>query len=114
MKKFKPIKYTGITVLSHIKITPEKILNTVADITCISIEEMKSQKRQAKLVEARQIAIYLIKKHSKLTLKEIGKMFGNRDHTTVIYAIRTIDGLMEVDKKFNFYLTNINRKLYEN
>jgi chromosomal replication initiator protein len=60
---------------------------------------MSSQSRHAHIAQARQIAIYLIKKHTKLSLEEIGDMF-NRDHATVLYSIQVIENNMFMSSDF--------------
>lgn len=60
---------------------------------------MQQKTRKKEVVEARQIAMTVLKKHSNLSLKNIGKLFGNRDHTTVLHALATIRDLVETDNE---------------
>ena len=70
---------------------------------------MRSRKRE--LVQARQIAMTLININTKLTLKYIGEMIGNRDHATVIHSRETVNNLFETEKNFRYDLKYLVRKL---
>ena len=78
-------------------ITIDKIQNTVAIFFNIPLSEMLSQRRSRPLARPRQIAMYLAKKMTTRSLPEIGRRFANRDHTTVIHAVKTITRLSEKD-----------------
>ena len=81
-------------VYKNSKITTiEKIQNVTSNFYSISLEEMLSQRRSRPLARPRQIAMYLAKKLTTRSLPEIGRKFANRDHTTVIHAVKTIDKL---------------------
>jgi len=71
-------------------ITVDKIQNIVSNYYNISLSEMLSQRRSRPLARPRQIAMYLAKKMTTRSLPEIGRRFANRDHTTVIHAVKTI------------------------
>ena len=60
---------------------------------------MLSQRRSRPLARPRQIAMYLAKKLTTRSLPEIGRKFANRDHTTVIHAVKTIDKILKNDEK---------------
>ena len=60
---------------------------------------MLSQRRLRPLARPRQIAMYLAKKLTTRSLPEIGRKFANRDHTTVIHAVKTIDKLLKNDEQ---------------
>ena len=60
---------------------------------------MLSPRRSRPLARPRQIAMYLAKKLTTRSLPEIGRKFANRDHTTVIHAVKTIDKLLKNDEK---------------
>ncbi len=81
-------------VYKNSKITTiEKIQNVTSNFYSISLEEMLSQRRSRPLARPRQIAMYLAKKLTTRSLPEIGRKFSNRDHTTVIHAVKTIEKL---------------------
>ncbi len=70
----------------------ENIQKTVADFYKIKISDMYSKKRPASIARPRQIAMYLAKELTQKSLPEIGELFGGRDHTTVLHAVRKIGG----------------------
>ncbi len=72
------------------QISVENIQKTVADYCKIKIADMYSKKRPANIARARQIAMYLAKELTQKSLPEIGELFGGRDHTTVLHAVRKI------------------------
>jgi chromosomal replication initiator protein len=55
--------------------------------------------------------MYLAKKYTKNSLKEIGRHFGNKDHSTVIHSIQVVDNLLEVDKKFREDLEELKKRI---
>ena len=73
----------------------------------IPLNEMLSQRRSRPLARPRQIAMFLSKKMTTRSLPEIGRRFANRDHTTVIHAVKTITRLSEQDDEMK---KNINKK----
>jgi chromosomal replication initiator protein len=70
----------------------ENIQKTVADFYKIKVADMYSKKRPASIARPRQIAMYLAKEMTQKSLPEIGELFGGRDHTTVLHAVRKIGG----------------------
>jgi chromosomal replication initiator protein len=72
------------------QISVENIQKTVADYYKIKIADMYSKKRPASIARPRQIAMYLTKELTQKSLPEIGELFGGRDHTTVLHAVRKI------------------------
>ena len=101
-------------VFSQIKvITVDKIQNVVSNYFNISLNEMLSQRRSRPLARPRQIAMYLAKKMTTRSLPEIGRRFANRDHTTVIHAVKTITRLSEQDDEMKKNLSQIRSLLLE-
>jgi chromosomal replication initiator protein len=72
------------------QISVESIQRTVADFYSIKVADMYSKKRPASIARPRQIAMYLAKEMTQKSLPEIGELFGGRDHTTVLHAVRKI------------------------
>jgi len=72
-------------------ITVDEVLKTVSERFHVKISEMKSRKRSKNLVFPRQIAMYLCRELTELSFPEIGRHFGGKDHSTVIYACRHIE-----------------------
>jgi len=73
------------------QISVENIQKTVADYYKIKVADMYSKKRPASIARPRQIAMYLAKEMTQKSLPEIGELFGGRDHTTVLHAVRKIN-----------------------
>lgn len=74
------------------QISVENIQKTVADFYKIKVADMYSKKRPASIARPRQIAMFLAKELTQKSLPEIGELFGGRDHTTVLHAVRKIAG----------------------
>ncbi len=101
--------------LSENKVTIELIQSTVCKFFKISKNEMLSSRRSRYLVRPRQTAIYLAKILTSKSLPEIGRLFSNRDHTTIIHSIKTIEKLKENDSELSSNIENIkNQILYNN
>ncbi|MFO1244667.1 MAG: chromosomal replication initiator protein DnaA [Ramlibacter sp.] len=87
------------------QISVENIQKTVADYYKIKVADMYSKKRPASIARPRQIAMYLAKELTQKSLPEIGELFGGRDHTTVLHAVRKISGERQ-------QLTELNQQLH--
>jgi chromosomal replication initiator protein len=94
-------------------ITVDKIQNTVSNFFNIPLAEMLSQRRSRPLARPRQIAMYLAKKMTTRSLPEIGRRFANRDHTTVIHAVKTITRLSEKDDEMKKNIEQLRSLLLE-
>ena len=75
--------------------TIENVINEVARTFDVSASDIRSDKRNAKISQARQVAIYIISEITNLSLKAIGKEFGNKHYSTIIYALNEIKGKLE-------------------
>ena len=83
------------------QISVENIQKTVADFYKIKVADMYSKKRPASIARPRQIAMYLAKELTQKSLPEIGELFGGRDHTTVLHAVRKIGGERQKNTELN-------------
>jgi chromosomal replication initiator protein len=83
------------------QVSVEGIQKTVAEYFKIKIADMHSKKRSRNLARPRQVAMALAKDLTQMSLPEIGDAFGNRDHTTVLHACRTIASLRKQDTGLN-------------
>ena len=94
--------------------TPETILDYICRFYGLEESVIRGQQRIRDAVQARQIAMYLIRSMTNLSLDEIGKVFDNRDHSTVLYSIQQIEKKMKKDASFAETVkeikTNINSK----
>jgi chromosomal replication initiator protein len=86
------------TPSQKIETTPEIILNVVADALSVSIDDLKGSSRRREISWARQIAMYLMRQLTNLSLPKIGEEFGGKDHTTVMYSCEKIAQLQETDQ----------------
>jgi len=86
------------------QISVENIQKTVADFYSIKVADMYSKKRPANIARPRQIAMYLAKELTQKSLPEIGELFGGRDHTTVLHAVRKISAERGTDAQLNHEL----------
>jgi chromosomal replication initiator protein len=73
--------------------TPERIIETVCEHFKLNLKDLQGRSRVRERVFARHIIFYLLRKHTKMSLKSAGDLFG-RDHTTVIHSIDTLNNLM--------------------
>ena len=87
------------------QISVENIQKTVADFYKIKVADMYSKKRPASIARPRQIAMYLAKELTQKSLPEIGELFGGRDHTTVLHAVRKISAERQT-------LSDLNQQLH--
>lgn len=78
--------------------TPDFIIRNVAKKYGVTPRDIKSKTRKQPIAEARQLAMYNIRKESNLSLNEIGRMFGGKDHATVMHAIRVIKTRVELNQ----------------
>ncbi len=83
------------------QITVDNIQKTVADYYKIKVSDMHSKKRSRNIARPRQLAMALAKELTQMSLPDIGDAFGNRDHTTVLHACRTISALREKNHEIN-------------
>lgn len=91
--------------------TPNRIVKQVARTFNLTVEEIKSRRRTAPLALARQSAMFLMRKLLGLSLKEIGRIFGGKDHTTVIHAIDKIKTSIEEDPDFKEKIMGIEQRI---
>ena len=96
------------------KVTIDLIQSTVCKFFKISKNEMLSSRRSRYLVRPRQTAIYLTKILTSKSLPEIGREFSNRDHTTIIHSVKTIEKLKEKDPEMNSNINNLKNQILYN
>ena len=97
--------------MSENKVTIDLIQTIVCKFFKISKNEMLSARRSRYLVRPRQTAIYLAKVLTSKSLPEIGRSFSNRDHTTVIHSVKTIEKLKCEDKELSLNIDNLKNKI---
>jgi len=93
------------------EISIDYIQKVVCDYFNLPLETINSKTRKREIVQARQLAMFFSKKHTKSSLATIGLHCGNKDHATVLHACRTVNNLLETDKRFRVYVEDIDKKL---
>ena len=94
------------------RITVQKIKDTVSDFYSIKKDLIQSPSRKREIVQARQVTMFFIKKHTELSLSQIGIQVGNRSHATVLHACNTVKNYYDFDKSFRSDLEDIEKILY--
>ena len=98
--------------ISPLELNIEGIQKTVAEKFKVSILELKSPCRTKNIVTARQVAMYLIKKHLKKSLTDIGRAFSGRDHTTVLNSLKKVEKLKQENPDFKRILEDLHREIH--
>jgi len=93
------------------EISIDYIQKVVCDYFNLSIDVINSKTRKREIVQARQLAMYFAKKHTKASLATIGLHCGNKDHATVLHACRTVNNLIDTDKQFRIYVEELDKKI---
>ncbi len=95
------------------RITLDRIIKTVSEFYNIDEEEIRGDKRSKSVAQARQVAIYLARSLTNLSLKEIGNDFGKRDHSTILHSFNKIENLIRKNKRTKGEIATIKSKLIE-
>jgi chromosomal replication initiator protein len=93
------------------EVSIDYIQKIVCDYFDLPIELLKSKTRKREVVQARQIAMYFAKSMTKSSLATIGLHCGGKDHATVLHACRTVNNLLDTDKRFKVYIDELNKKI---
>ena len=97
-----------------IPLTVEKIIAEVGKIYSVTPEDMRSQKRSSQISTARQVAIYVVNRITGLSYSNIGVEFGNRDHSTIVYAINKVKSTIKKDPTFKGMVDDMIKNLGNN
>jgi len=93
------------------ELSVDYIQKVVCDFFNLSPDLLQSKTRKREIVQARQIAMYFSKTLTKSSLASIGAMIGGKDHATVLHACKTVNNLMDTDKRFKGQIESIEKKL---
>ena len=93
------------------EVSIDYIQKVVCDYFNLPVELMKSKTRKREVVQARQIVMFFSKSLTKSSLATIGMQCGGKDHATVLHACKTVNNLMDTDKRFKIYIDDINKKI---
>lgn len=77
--------------------SPTSVIEIVSEVFNVSVDDLKGNSRRREISQARQIAMYLMRRHTDLSLPKIGEVFGGKDHTTVLYSCDKITQLIKKD-----------------
>ena len=88
-----------------------RILKLVAEKTGVTVTEITSTRRTAKIASARQISMWLMRWNTSLSMQNIARMHGKSNHGTVIWASSQVEGLMEVDSDFRNFCKQLKETL---
>ncbi len=95
-----------------LNVSAEKIVEAVAAARDISVEALIGPNRSQKNAEPRQVAMYLLRKHTNASLPQIGEVLGGRDHTTVMYAIDKIEKKIDTDNQLRILVKRVEDTLF--
>ncbi len=101
----------GYLQMEQRQATVDSIQSGVARFFEVKVQDLKGPRRTKQIVIPRQIAMYLTRKHTGLSLPEIGKRFGGRDHTTVLHAVRKVNQVRGDDPNYRTRLEGVTRSL---
>jgi chromosomal replication initiator protein len=94
----------------HSRLTPELIISVVAEHFSVGAEDITGKTRDKKISAARNAAVFLCRELLSLSLANIGSFFGHRDHTSILYAIKTVRKRCAVDKDTNNLVEHLKQK----
>ena len=92
-------------------LSEEKILNVVADYYNLSVAQLKGNSRQSQLAMARHISMYLIRTMLDIPFKQIGKIFGGKDHSTVMSAVEKCEKMLKTSPQFATAINQLQTRL---
>jgi chromosomal replication initiator protein len=93
------------------EISIDYIQKVVCNYFNIGVEQLQSKTRKREIVQARQVAMFFSKSLTKSSLATIGSQIGGKDHATVLHACKTVNNLIETDKRFRLQIDEIEKKL---
>jgi chromosomal replication initiator protein len=96
---------------SNVPISIDKIKKKVCEFYNITLSDLNSVKRTRNITVPRHIAMYLVRKHTSLSLPEIGKNFGAKDHSSILYAIKKVEEYFKKDLAFQCKFKDLERSL---
>ena len=92
------------------EVSIDYIQKFISEYFNVTVDLLKAKTRKREIVVARQVAMYFAKEYTNLSLKSIGYNFGNRDHSTVIHALTSVNDMMDTDRKFNSTMQELIKK----
>jgi len=96
---------------AKIDASPEAVIQAVTEMFKVSVEDLKGNSRRREISQARQIAMYLMRQHTDLSLPKIGEIFGGKDHTTVMYSCEKVAQLKTSDPNMQQTLNQLGDRI---
>jgi chromosomal replication initiator protein len=93
------------------EVSIDYIQKVVCDYFAMPIDMIKSKTRKREVVQARQITMFFAKSFTKSSLASIGSQCGGKDHATVLHACKTVNNLIDTDKRFKGYIQELEKKI---
>jgi len=93
------------------EVTPETIVEMVSEELKVSLEDLRSDSRKREISEARQIAMFLLRHYTDLSLPKIGSLLGGKDHTTVMYAAQKVERIKHSDPQLARLLQRLGQRI---
>ena len=94
-------------------VTIDKIITEVANVYGVSADDMRSNKRSSVVSAARKIAIFIVREVTGMSLTDIGKEFGGRDHSTIVYAIKNVEDNIQKDESLKGLIDDIMKNVQD-
>ncbi|MBM4062970.1 MAG: chromosomal replication initiator protein DnaA [Planctomycetes bacterium] len=95
----------------HSQVSVDDVMTLVTTEFAISARELTGKSRTQTVSLPRQVAMYLLREHTESSLEDVGRIFGNRDHTTVLYAVTKIRDRLQKDRMFREQLEGLGNRL---
>lgn len=92
--------------------SPKPFLEAAAKYFSVSLSDLCGNKRNKTVSFPRQVSMYLLRKNLKLPLKEIGRLFGNKNHTTILYTNRRVESLLKTDPEVRRVVLELENKVF--
>ena len=96
-----------------IPVTVDRIISEVARTMNVTPEDIRSTKRSAAVSQARQVSAFVVRSITGLSMKAIGEHFGTRDHSTIVYAVKKVEDMMQRDASFKGRVNDIIKNVSE-
>jgi chromosomal replication initiator protein len=94
------------------EVQPEQLIRMVGDVQGVPYERLVGRERTQQVALARQVAMYMLREDTNLSLPQIGDLLGGRDHTTVMYACGKVSEMIEQDDRLRRQVINVRERLY--
>jgi chromosomal replication initiator protein len=94
------------------KVSPHEVISKVAESFGVALDRVLSRERSREVALPRQIAMYLLRQESNISLPQIGEALGGRDHTTIMYGCDKVADMLERDDRLRRQVIDIRQQLY--